>query len=100
MSRGTWLSLFFLLTGLAGGVWYAEEGDTWQPWQNAAAQVTITAPPVSTASIPQPPRQSAPAPSNLTPDELRNVHVYETANRSVVNIDTTTVQVDRYFMMQ
>jgi len=35
----------------------------------------------------------------LTPDELANIHVYETANRSVVNIDTKTpVQIDFFGM--
>jgi S1-C subfamily serine protease len=45
------------------------------------------------------PRQASP-PGELSADELRNIHVYESANRSVVNIDTKTVQVDRFFMMQ
>lgn len=38
------------------------------------------------------------APVDLTPEELANVRVYEVANRSVVNIDTQTEQVDPFFM--
>ncbi len=97
MSRSLWMSVVCLLAGLAGGVWYAEGG---RPWQNASAQTTaVTAPTAATSNI-SPPRQAAPIPSDLTLDELRNIKVYETANRSVVNIDTTTVQGDGLFMMQ
>jgi S1-C subfamily serine protease len=39
-------------------------------------------------------------PSDLTADEQRNISVYDTANRSVVNIDTKTVQIDRFFMRE
>jgi S1-C subfamily serine protease len=46
---------------------------------------------VSTAAAPLP-LSGSPAPS-MSPDEQRNIHVYETANRSVVNIDTKTVQI-------
>lgn len=38
------------------------------------------------------------APVELTPEELANIQVYEVANRSVVNIDTRTEQVDPFFM--
>ncbi|MCO6044918.1 trypsin-like peptidase domain-containing protein [Aeoliella sp. ICT_H6.2] len=40
----------------------------------------------------------SPAPVELTPEELANIRVYEVANRSVVNIDTQTEQVDPFFM--
>jgi S1-C subfamily serine protease len=36
--------------------------------------------------------------SGLTPEELINIHVYEGANRGVVNITTRTVSYDRFFM--
>jgi S1-C subfamily serine protease len=41
----------------------------------------------------------APAPE-FSPEELRNIRVYETANRSVVNIDTTVVEVDDFWPVQ
>lgn len=44
------------------------------------------------------PRQ--PAERQFTPDELATIRVYEVANRSVVNITTSTMQHDRYFMIQ
>src|SRR5687767_5272677 len=99
MTRTTGLSLLCLLVGLAGGVWYAEQGDQWQAWPTVAAQKAAAAAPGAVASLPQP-RPSAPLPTDLTSDEQRTINVYDTANRSVVNIDTTTVQVDRVFMMQ
>ncbi len=34
----------------------------------------------------------------MTPEELANIRVYEKANPSVVNIDTSIVQYDRFFM--
>jgi S1-C subfamily serine protease len=101
MTRTTGLSLLSLLVGLAGGVWYAEQGDQWQAWPTATAQTAAPAAPGVVAAFPQAqPRPSAPVPTDLTSDEQRTIEVYDTANRSVVNIDTTTVQVDRVFMMQ
>ncbi len=38
-----------------------------------------------------------PAPVTLTPEELANTRVYEVANKSVVNINTSTVEYDRIF---
>jgi len=93
MSRRSWMSILCLLAGLAGGAWLAEDA---APWQNASAQSST----VAATAPPQSPR-AEPIPSDLTADEQRNVAVYETANRSVVNIDTTmTVQVDFIFGMQ
>ena len=85
MSRTAGFSFLCLIAGLIGGAWYADRGDQWQSLPTAAAQ---TAPTVATSNV-APSRQAAPLPSDLTPDELRNISVYETANRSVVNIDTT-----------
>jgi S1-C subfamily serine protease len=93
MSRTSWMSILCLLAGLAGGAWLAEDA---APWQNASAQSST----VAAAVPPQSPR-AEPITSDLTADEQRTVAVYETANRSVVNIDTTmTVQVDFLFGMQ
>lgn len=52
----------------------------------------------STISFPTRPTTSTTPPVNLTPEELANIRVYEVANRSVVNIDTRTEQVDPFFM--
>ncbi|TWU28493.1 S1C family serine protease [Bythopirellula polymerisocia] len=38
--------------------------------------------------------------NSLTPEEQTNIYVYEHANPSVVNINTRSVQIDRFFMMQ
>ncbi|MGL4514954.1 MAG: S1C family serine protease [Lacipirellulaceae bacterium] len=53
-------------------------------------------------SIPAPPNPASPGASldpRLTPEELANIRVYETANRGVVNITTSTVQVDPLFRL-
>lgn len=44
-------------------------------------------------------RDAVRAPLQLTPEELANIRVYETANRSVVHITTSTVQYDSMFGM-
>ncbi|MEO0531533.1 MAG: trypsin-like peptidase domain-containing protein [Planctomycetota bacterium] len=44
-------------------------------------------------------RGGSAAPLQLTPEELANIRVYETANRSVVHITTSTVQYDSMFGM-
>ena len=100
MSRSARIALISLLFGLASGVWIAEDASLWQPViaQNPAA-AQVPAVPAATATLP-PPREAAPVPSDLSPDEQRNIHVYDTANRSVVNIDTKMVEVDSFWMMQ
>jgi S1-C subfamily serine protease len=55
------------------------------------------------------PRRTTPVPdiadsrsgerTNYTPEEAANIRVYEVANSSVVNINTSTVQYDRFFML-
>jgi S1-C subfamily serine protease len=66
----------------------------WQIWPTAGAQQAATT--TVAASTPR----TAPLPPDLTPEEQRNIQVYETANRSVVNIDTTIVEVDRFWGLQ
>ncbi|QDU58754.1 S1C family serine protease [Aeoliella mucimassa] len=51
----------------------------------------------SAVSSPKLPQSASPK-AVLTPEELANIRVYEVANRSVVNIDTQTEQVDPVFM--
>lgn len=86
MNRTGWTTLAALLVGLAAGAWLADNRAPWEPMTHATAQTSA----VSTAAAPLPPSTS-PAPS-MSSDEQRNISVYETANRSVVNIDTKTVQ--------
>ena len=55
---------------------------------------TRTAGAAAAGALPQP------SPStHLTEEELTNIRVYEKANSSVVNINTKSIQVDRFFML-
>jgi S1-C subfamily serine protease len=72
----------------------------WSQWDalislepTASAQTARTAP--ATARFPADPTTPPP---KLTSEEQANIRVYEVANRSVVNIDTQTEQVDPFFM--
>jgi len=87
MNRTGWTTLGALLVGLAAGAWLADGRALWGPSSHAMAQTST----VSTAAAPLP-LPGAPSPT-MSPDEQRNISVYETANRSVVNIDTKTVQI-------
>jgi len=96
MKRTNVIALAALAAGMAIGDWLAgNEEASWQPWKPAAAQTAS----VAAKSTSQPVAAAAPA-TDLTLDEQRNVSVYETANRSVVNIDTTIVQRDEFWMLQ
>jgi len=91
MKRACFIATPALLVGLLAGAWLAETA--WQPWPAAVAQTSE----VSVASPPLPTRR---LPSHYTEDEECNIRVYETANRSVVNIDTTVVEQDPIWMLQ
>jgi S1-C subfamily serine protease len=96
MKRTPWIAAAALAAGLIGGGWLAEHSSEWQPWSTAAAQTTtLTSTGTRTAPLP-----AAGSPSTLTTEEQRNIRVYETANRSVVNIDTTVVEVDQFWGTQ
>lgn len=94
MKRTGLVVLTSMVIGAAGGTWLADHARDFQPFSQASAQSPAS--PVSTAL---PPR-ATPLPADLTPDELRNIHVYETANRSVVNIDTTVVEEDSFWRVR
>ncbi len=98
MKRTSLVALTALFFGLIGGVWLAEHSATWRPWPQAAAQTTdaVSSGPVTYSSV----TRTSPTSDHLTPEEERNVHVYDTANRSVVNIDTMLVETDTFFMTQ
>lgn len=91
MKRTSFAVLSALFVGLIAGAWMSEH--SWQPWSAAVAQTSE----VSVSSVPRPAR---PVPSHFSQEEERNIRVYETANRSVVNIDTTVVESDPLWMMQ
>jgi S1-C subfamily serine protease len=80
-----------VVLGFVGGAWTVGGQPDLAPGP-ASAQST-------TAFTSSTPVAAAPA-ANLTPEEQRNVNVYETANRSVVNIDTTMVEVDNLWGMR
>lgn len=77
--------------GFVGGAWIVGGQPNLAPAPASAQSTTVF-----TSSTPV---VAAPA-ANLTPDEQRNVQVYETANRSVVNIDTTMVEIDNMWGMR
>lgn len=92
MNRTGWTTLGALLVGLVAGAWLAE-GPTL--WTSSTHAMTQTSPVSAVAAAPLP--MAASHLADLSPDEQRNINVYETANRSVVNIDTKSVAFDPVF---
>ena len=95
---------FCLLSAVLGGVVATsliEPLATWPGEQQAAAQDTIprTGPQVTLAEPPIATTTSVVAPTQLTPEELTNCHVYDAANRGVVNINTKFEGYERFFTM-
>ncbi len=82
-----------LATGITIGAtataWLGSDS-AWPP--KAAAQLALTGETTVGAGT------AAPPPATLSPEEQANIRVYEKANPSVVNIDTSIVQYDRFFM--
>jgi len=73
--------------------------ETIQPAQYAAPpRVDLKTRIASSAPLPVPPEP--PFPDDLTPEERVNVAVYQNVNRSVVNINTRTVQTDRFLLFE
>jgi S1-C subfamily serine protease len=86
-----------VLSAVLGGTvaaWLLDDEFNWPVSPPLAAAQAIESRPdnslVANASLPLRP--------GLTPEELTNIHVYEAANRGVVNITTRTVSYDRFFM--
>jgi S1-C subfamily serine protease len=77
--------------GFVGGAWIVGGQPSLAPAPASAQSTTVF---TSTT-----PNAAAPA-LELAPEEQRNIHVYETANRSVVNIDTTMIEVDSMWGMR
>jgi S1-C subfamily serine protease len=90
-----------LLTGLTAGTllgatfaFWAGEARDWLP--SATAQPSVRD---VSASASASEREEVEVPATpMTPEELANIRVYKLANPSVVNIDTSIVQYDRFFM--
>ena len=77
--------------GFVGGAWIVGGKPSLAPTPASAQSTTVF-----TSSTPIAAAQAA----DLGPEEQRNIHVYETANRSVVNIDTTMIEVDNMWGMR
>lgn len=100
MKKNTLICVFCVLTGMLLGTALAAGLFDGAPGGTALAQSPVTQSPVtdrtrSTYELPST-RNEAP-PVTLTPDEMANIRVYETANAGVVNITTSTVEVDPFF---
>ena len=93
--------LFFVL-GVGVGGWIAGAGVDPDPTVSARAQSAIASGPANGAAGADAAPWSVPLvaePVELTPEERRNIQVYETANRSVAYIDTRVVTRDPLFHM-
>src|SRR3989304_4985975 len=92
-----------LLSAILGGIvatWLVDPNAHWPGEQPAHAQVA--APPAGPAVNYAPPQFAAAgtiAPTQLTPEELTNIRVYEVSNRGVVNINTKFESYERFFTM-
>src|SRR5262245_22277206 len=93
------------LSAVLGGVvatWLLDPNAHWPVTPAANAQVSpsvgtagVTSPRIAAAST-----RTAIAPTQLTPEELTNIRVYEVANRGVVNINTKFESYERLFGFQ
>lgn len=99
--KRTFLACF--LSAVVGGVvaiWLVDPHGTWPGERPAYAQ--MAAPVTQPVVLTQPSNGNAAgtiAPTQLTPEELTNIRVYEVANRGVVNIDTKFESYERFFAM-
>jgi S1-C subfamily serine protease len=98
MSRNGRIAAAWLTGGLIIGAAISEQVGRWRFESQAAAQPAETEVSAST-----PPTLTLPPPGpepRITAEEERNIQVYDSVNRSVVNIDTTTVERDSFFMLE
>jgi S1-C subfamily serine protease len=91
------LAVTCLGLGAALGSWGAKSAwnEAWTLPRAAAQPGGVAAPAFETWS-----GAAAPLPAGLTPEEQANIRVYEAANRSVVNIETKTREIDQFFLVQ
>ncbi|MGD9634994.1 MAG: S1C family serine protease [Pirellulales bacterium] len=91
------------ISSIVGGlvaIWVAQPGMSLPGETPAHAQVTYAQPGSAVNYLPtssSPALVANTAPTQLTPEELTNIHVYELANRGVVNINTKFESHDRVF---
>jgi S1-C subfamily serine protease len=91
MKRTAWIVVASLVVGVVAGAWLAQPQAGWHAGPTAAAQQAGA---VASTAL------AAPIPADMTPEEQHNVRVYDSANRSVVNIDTTVMEVDYFWGLQ
>jgi S1-C subfamily serine protease len=96
MKRTVGMCVLCAMLGGAVGAWLAGQENSDSFWPRAAAQSPLA----TTSSTAASERPAPPVASDLTPEEERNIRVYAAANRSVVNIDTTMVEVDNFWTHQ
>jgi S1-C subfamily serine protease len=94
MKRLVICSAISALVGAAITGWMIDEEYQWPVSPPAVAQSVRT-----NSSTPLITNSSAGTRPGLTPEEMTNIQVYEGANRGVVNIITSTVSYDRFFML-
>jgi len=89
------------LSAILGGIVATWLADPLAGWPGEAPAMAQFADPRATAAADPSfaPIASVTTPTNLTPEELTNIRVYEIANRSVVNINTQFDSYGRVFMM-
>lgn len=94
----------FLSAALGGAVatWLLDPNSHWPVTPTAHAQVSQSTNAVEYASprIASASSRTSIAPTQLTPEELTNIRVYEVANRGVVNINTKFESYERLFGFQ
>jgi len=93
-----------VLCAILGGVaatWLVGPNVHWPDGQPAQAQVIApqAGPAFNSGAAPDAAGSRVVAPTQLTPEELTNIRVYERANRGVVNINTKFESYERYFGM-
>jgi S1-C subfamily serine protease len=94
MKRLVICSAISALLGAAVAGWMIDEEYQWPVSPPAVAQSVRTS-----SSSPLITNSAAGVKPGLTSEELTNIQVYEGANRGVVNIITSTVSYDRFFML-
>jgi S1-C subfamily serine protease len=91
------------LSAMIGGfvaTWIVDPAGHFPGETAALAQVAIPQSPSVNYALPQlPVAPPSPAATELTPEELTNIRVYEIANRGVVNINTKFESFERFFGM-
>jgi S1-C subfamily serine protease len=96
MKRLVLCSAISALLGAAVAGWMIDDEYQWPVSPPAVAQPVRAS---SSSSAPLITNSASGVRPGLTPEELTNIQVYEGANRGVVNIVTSTVSYDRFFML-